>query len=257
MCRDPPSPLRRGQTDPVRRNRGTPLRAVALPGSGSDEVFASSVFAGPLRALGVELHAVVPEPGRGVVRGYRAALDVALDAPGPLLVAGISLGAHVAAAWTAALPGPRRPVGLLLALPAWTGEPGDAPASRAARITAGHVRAGGSSAAIASARAGSPRWLGDELARAWARYGDTLADTLDSAAAEPGPTEAELRSVSVPAGVAALLDDPVHPLTEAQHWCRQLPRAALCTVAWEAVGADPATLGRAAVLAWLRAGGRP
>ncbi len=241
----------------MRRSGGTPLRAVVLPGSGSDERFVRSVFDRPLHALGVDLHAVVPEPGRGVVRGYRAALDAALHAPGPLLVAGISLGAQVATAWTAALPGPRRPVGLLLALPAWTGEPGDAPAARAARVTAAQVRADGVAAAIESARAGSPRWLGDELARAWARYGDTLADTLDTAAAESGPTEAGLRSVSVPAGIAALLDDPVHPLTEAQHWCRQLPRAALCTVAWEAFGADPATLGRAAVLAWLRAGGRP
>ena len=60
------------------------MRAVVLPGSGSDEVFVQAVFAAPLRALGIALQAVAPRPGGDVVAGYRADLDAAFAGPGPV-----------------------------------------------------------------------------------------------------------------------------------------------------------------------------
>jgi pimeloyl-ACP methyl ester carboxylesterase len=224
-----------------------------LPGSGSDEVFVRAAFAAPLRAFGIVLQAVAPRPGGDVIAGYRAELDAAVAAPGPVLVGGISLGAHVAAAWAAERPAGAGPAGLLLALPAWTGPPCNAPAALAARGTAAHARAGGVEAAVAAARAGSPPWLATELARAWSRYGRGLADALDAAAGEPAPDAAGLRSLTVPAGIAALADDPVHPLSVAEHWRALLPHAALVSAPLAAFGADPAVLGRAAVLGYLRA----
>jgi pimeloyl-ACP methyl ester carboxylesterase len=227
---------------------------VVLPGSGSDAAFVQAAFGAPLRAIGVALHAVAPRCGADVVAGYRAALDAARAEPGPVLVGGVSLGAHVAAAWAAECADePDGPAGLLLALPAWTGPPGEAPAALAALATAAQVRAGGVAAAVAAARAGSPSWLGDELARAWSGYGAGLADALEAAAAEPAPDAAALRSVTLPVGIAALTDDPVHPLATARTWEHLLPRAATCTSTLAAFGADPAVLGRAAVRSWRRA----
>ncbi|MGQ0576039.1 MAG: alpha/beta hydrolase, partial [Pseudonocardia sp.] len=119
------------------------MTAVVLPGSGSDDVFVRAAFAGPLRALGIDLVAPVPRPGPCVVTACRTALDGArARVPGPLLVGGVSLGAHVAARW-AADRGAAGIAGLLLALPAWTGPAGAAPAARAARARAAKVRAHG------------------------------------------------------------------------------------------------------------------
>ena len=220
-----------------------------LPGSGSDEVFLRSVFADALTAVGVDLVAPAPRRGGDVVAGYRAALDAA--GPDPVLVGGISLGAHVAARWAAAAPR-GRVAGLLLALPAWTGSPGAAPAAVMARATAARARSGGVAAAMA-ATAGAPSWLVAELGRAWAGYGTGLAPALEAAAGEPAPAAAELSGLDVPVGLAALVDDPVHPLEVAEDWHAALPRSVLVTTTLATFGADPGTVGRATVLAWLRA----
>jgi pimeloyl-ACP methyl ester carboxylesterase len=223
-----------------------------LPGSGSDESFIRSVFAAALAGVGVDLVAPAPRRGADVIAGYRAALDAA--GPGVVLVGGLSLGAHVSARWAAAAPR-GKVAGLLLALPAWTGSPSvTTPAAAAARLTAARVREGGVAAAVA-ATAGAPPWLATELGRAWAGYGAGLAPALEAAASEPAPTEAEMGALDVPVGVAALVDDPVHPLGVARAWHAALPRSALVTTTLAAFGADPGAVGRAAVLAWLRAGG--
>jgi hypothetical protein len=49
------------------------------------------------------------------------------------------------------------------------------------------------------------------------------------------------------------VDDPVHPLAIARQWQEVLPRSALVTVGLAAFGDDPETIGRATLLAWLRA----
>ncbi|MDN5859217.1 MAG: alpha/beta hydrolase [Pseudonocardia sp.] len=226
-----------------------------LPGSGSDDRFVRSVFAAPLAAFGIPVVTPAPEPGADVVAGYRAVLDAAAATPCPLVVGGVSFGAHVAAAWAVrhrAELGDRLR-GVLAALPAWTGAAGAAPAARAALGTAELVRSAGVAAALAQVRAGSPPWLAAELGRSWPRYGDGLAAALEAAAAEPAPTDAELACLEVPVGIAALVDDPVHPFEVARHWCATLPLAALVPSTLAAFGADPQVVGRAAVLAWLRA----
>ncbi|GAA3038289.1 Alpha/beta hydrolase family [Actinokineospora globicatena] len=225
-----------------------PLMAVLLPGTGSDEVFVRSVFAGPLAAVGVALRTPAPEPGKDLVRAHLRALD---EATGPVLVGGVSLGAHLAASW--AVRNPDRCAGLLLALPAWTGDPGEAPAAVAARYSGADVRARGTEAALASAVGGVDPWLADELSRAWTGYGAGLADSLLVAADEPAPTPADLATLAVPAGVACCTDDPIHPVEIAQGWVDALPRAELGRTTLAALGADREALGRATVLAWLRA----
>lgn len=93
--------------------------AVVLPGTGSDAHFVERAFAGPLAAAGVRTVAVDPDPAR-VVGSYLDALDRAA-AEGPVLAGGVSLGAAVALRWAAENSG--RTVGVLAALPAWTGSP--------------------------------------------------------------------------------------------------------------------------------------
>ncbi|MGH3621247.1 MAG: alpha/beta hydrolase, partial [Sciscionella sp.] len=105
--------------------------------------------------------------------------------------------------------------------------------------------------------AGIPRWLADELDRAWRRHGSRLVPTMDAAARRDGPGVDELRRIGVPTGIAGCSDDPVHPAAVAAEWAGALPVSALRFVTLDTLGADRAALGRAAVLAWLRAGGRP
>lgn len=228
------------------------VTAVLLPGTGSDEVFVRTVFQAPLAAIGVQVVTPAPVPGPGLVEAHLAALDRCAG-DGPVLAGGISLGAHLAVEW--ALRNPGRCAGLLLALPGWTGSPDGAPAELAATASAALVREHGIAGALAAATAGVPPWLAQELSRAWRGYGDDLAASL-VAATRPAPEAGELAGIDVPAGVAACADDPVHPLAVAREWATAMPRAALCTTRLTVVGADPAALGRAAVLAWLRAGGR-
>jgi pimeloyl-ACP methyl ester carboxylesterase len=181
---------------------------------------------------------------------YLAALDEAA-ADGPIMAGGVSFGAHLAAEW--ALANRERCAGLVLALPGWHGEPGDAPGAVSARLAADLVRAQGVDGALAAATTGVPDWLTAELTRTWRGYGDGLADSLAAPAERPAPTLDELATLDIPVGVAACVDDPVHPLAVAKEWLAALPHAALCTTRLEIIGVDAEALGRAAVLAWLRA----
>jgi pimeloyl-ACP methyl ester carboxylesterase len=227
--------------------------AVMLPGTGSDETFIRSVFEVPFAAVCVRTATPKPVPGPMLAEAYLAALDEAAE-DGPVVAGGVSFGAHLATEWALANPG--RCAGLVLALPGWHGEPGDAPGAVSARIAAELTRDRGADGALAVATEGVPPWLAAELTRTWHSYGDGLADSLTAAARRPAPTLAELSALDLPVGVAACVDDPVHPLAVAKEWLQALPRATICTTRLDIVGADPEALGRAAVLAWLRAGGR-
>ncbi|WP_215550309.1 alpha/beta hydrolase [Amycolatopsis sp. CA-230715] len=224
--------------------------AVVLPGTGSDELFAGAVFAGPLAAVGVNAQLPPPPPGDRLIPGYFAALDAAA-ARGPILVGGISFGAHLAAEWAVA--NRDRCAGVLAALPAWQGAPGDAPASLAARASADLVRRTGLEATLRASTAGVPHWLADELTRAWRRHGDDLADSLLAAACHSAPALSALATLDVPVGIAACVDDPVHPAAIAHAWASALPRAVVVESTLAALGEDRESLGRAAVLAFLRA----
>ena len=256
--------------------------AVLLPGAGSSADFLRRAFARPLAAAGCRLVAMPPRPGTGVVEAGYAALDTALRAYGPRLrlVGGVSLGAHVAACWTARQPaagdGPPRPTapwaahepapgaatgsdlrqsavpGLLLALPAWTGAPG--PVAAATAGAADRVAELGVAGALRAAGAGPIRWVAAELAAAWPAYGDGLAATLRAAAAARGPSVGELRSVTAAAGVVCFTDDPLHPAAVAEEWATVLPRAGLARLRLADLAADRSVLGAAAVRALAAAG---
>lgn len=224
-----------------------------LPGTGSDDVFVRSVFAVPFAAVCVRAVTPRPVPGTTLAEACFSALDEAAAA-GPVIAGGVSFGAHLAAEW--ALANLDRCAGLVLALPGWHGEPGDAPGAVSARASADLVRSLGVEGALAVATDGVPPWLADELTRSWRGHGDGLADSLATAASRPAPTLADLSRLDVPVGIATCTDDPVHPTAVAKEWLTALPRATMCTTRLEIIGVDPEALGRAAVLAWLRAGGR-
>ena len=219
-----------------------------LPGTGSDDVFVRSVFEIPLAAVGITLVAPPPVPGSSLAVSALSALS---DSDGPVVAGGISFGAHLAAEWAVAHPS--RCAGLVLALPAWHGEPGSAPASRSALLSAAQVRSLGVDGALTESA--MPAWLSGELSRAWSGYGSELAESLEVAAARPAPTLAELASLDVPVGIAACADDPIHPASVASSWAGALPRAVVCTTRLSIMGVDPEALGRAAVLAFMRACG--
>lgn len=220
--------------------------AVLLPGAGSSASFVTRAFGPVLAERGYSLVAVPPEPGPDVVAAAAAALDSAREEYGSRLgiVGGVSLGAHVAARWAAAHPGSVE--GLLLAFPAWTGPPG--PVAAATAGAAAEVERLGIEGAVEAARAGAVGWVADELAAAWPAYGDALPATLRAAAA-PGPTVAELASIDVPVGLAACVDDPLHPFAVAERWAAALPHALLARLPLAALGPDRSLLGAAAVTA--------
>ncbi|HEX2130802.1 MAG TPA: alpha/beta hydrolase, partial [Actinophytocola sp.] len=125
-----------------------------------------------------------------------------------------------------------------------------------ARASAADVRRRGLDGALAGVAEGAPAWLAEELARAWPGYGDGLVGSLELAAGRAAPTAGQLAALRVPVGVAACVDDPIHPDGVAEAWVDALPYAAVRTTRLAVVGRDPEALGRAAVLAWLHAGGR-
>ncbi|WP_246127905.1 alpha/beta fold hydrolase [Amycolatopsis rhizosphaerae] len=223
--------------------------ALMLPGTGSDEVFVRSVFAGPLAASGIALDAPEPPRGAQLAVGFLTMIDSVADARhGRLLLGGISFGAHLAAEWAVRNPG--RCDGLLLALPAWAGEPDAAPASLAAKASADLVEREGLEKALRLSVAGVAPWLAGELTRAWRRHGAGLAASLRVAANRAAPTLEALKELDIPVGIAACVDDPVHPAEVADAWAGALPRATVRETTLDRLGADRESLGRAAVEAW-------
>jgi pimeloyl-ACP methyl ester carboxylesterase len=227
-------------------------RALLLPGSGSDVVFLGRAFSAALAAVGVRAVALEPDPS-AVAESGRRSLDEAAEEPGPLLVGGVSLGAAVAAGWALGHPG--RAGGLLLALPAWWGAPAGAAAALLAAHSAERLRELGLLGALAEVDAGSPPWLAAELRRAWSHQWPHLPAALDEAAAHLAPTVTELATLEVPIGLVAAVDDPVHPVAVALELATAAPAVRLELVTLVELGADPGSLGRAAVRAWQQAGG--
>lgn len=227
------------------------VTTLLLPGTGSDDDFVYRAFSPALHAEGAAVVTPAPQPHR-LLDGYRDALDDAARA-GRIAVGGVSIGAAVAVAWALAHPG--RTVAVLAALPAWTGSPQWAPAAAAARHSAEVLRRDGLASATASMRASSPQWLADELTRSWLGQWPSLPEAMEEAAGYVAPTCAELERLAVPMGVAAAIDDPVHPVEVAAEWVTAAPRAALRTVTLDEMGADQAVLGAACVAALRDAAG--
>ena len=218
--------------------------AIVLPGTGSDAQFAQEAFGQAFDVVGLTTVAVEPDP-TGVVRSYLGALDDAVRAHGPVVVAGISLGAAVAAHW--AERNRSSVVALALALPAWTGDPTGSPAALSARFTAGSLREHGLDSVTATMAESSPEWLARTLTRSWASQWPALPRALDEAASYRGPELDRLARIDTPTVVVGAIDDPVHPIAVAEQWARALPRGVLRTVTLTDIGLDPGVLGREAV----------
>jgi pimeloyl-ACP methyl ester carboxylesterase len=221
------------------------VTTVLLPGTGSDDDYVYRAFSASLHAVGAVVVTPPPRPDR-LIDGYRDALDNAARGE-PIAVGGVSIGAAVATAWALAHPG--HVVAVLAALPAWTGAPDTAPAAHAARHSAHVLRRDGLGAATAAMRASSPGWLAEELTRSWVGQWPSLPDAMDEASRYVAPTCGELEGLTVPMGVAAATDDPVHPVEVGVEWVSAAPRAALRTVTLDQMGADPAVLGAACLAA--------
>jgi pimeloyl-ACP methyl ester carboxylesterase len=221
------------------------VAAVLLPGTGSDDDYVDRAFGPPLQGVGAQVRAVPPQ-AQHLIDGYLAALDSAARS-GPIAVGGVSIGAAVATAW--ALEHADRTVAVLAALPAWTGAPDGAPAARAARHSAQQLRRHGLAATTTQMSASSPAWLAAELTRSWRQQWPQLPYAMEQAAGYIAPNRADLQRLAAPLGVAAAVDDPIHPLAVGVEWATAAPRAALRTVTLDQVGANPAALGVACLAA--------
>ncbi|MGW5382894.1 alpha/beta fold hydrolase [Nocardia sp. NPDC003963] len=222
-----------------------PAVVVALPGTGSDAYFARRAFGAASAAAGLDFVAVDPDP-HAVIESYRTALDSAA-ARGPVLAAGISLGAAVAVEWAAGRD-PAEISGIVAALPAWTGpDTADCPATLSAAVTAAQLRADGLEPVLERMRASSPGWLAEALTRSWRSQWPGLPAALEEAAQYKWPEPALLDALAVPIAVVAASDDPVHPVTVGREWARRAPRSTLTEVSLDELGADPAVLGRSAL----------
>jgi pimeloyl-ACP methyl ester carboxylesterase len=215
------------------------VRTVLLPGTGSDDDYVYRAFAPALHDAGAVALAHTPEPGR-LIAGYLDAIEEAAHA-GPIVVAGVSLGAAVAAAWAIAHPG--RVLAVLAALPPWTGEPDDAPAAAAARQTADELRRDGLGATTTRMQRSSPAWLAAELTRSWVGQWPQLPEALTEAAGYVAPSTAQLATLTAPMGVVSATDDPVHPVEVGVEWVAAAPYASLRTITLDELGADPGLLG--------------
>ncbi|WP_406231242.1 alpha/beta fold hydrolase [Nocardia sp. NBC_01009] len=225
----------------------SPAVVVALPGTGSDADFARRAFEPACVARKTPFLAVEPDPG-AVVASCRAALDTAARS-GPVLVTGISLGAAIAVEWAAEHPD--AVVGVVAALPAWTGSDTAAcPAALSAAATAAQLRADGLDAVIERMRASSPRWLADALTQSWRAQWPQLPDALEEAADYKWPGAERLVTLDVPVAVVTAVDDPVHPFTVAEEWATLIPRSELIRITLSELGEDPAILGKTGLAAF-------
>lgn len=226
---------------------GAPV-VVAIPGTGSDADFARRAFGPACAAAGLQLQPVQPDPA-AVVTSCRAALDRAARG-GPVVAAGISLGAGIAVQWAAERGA--RVAGVVAALPAWTGhDPGQSPAARNASATAAALRAEGLAPVLARMQASSPSWLAAALTASWTAQWPQLPDALAEAAAAAWPDVETLAGLPVPVTVVTAVDDPVHPLAVAQQWAELIPECRMRRTTLDAMGADPGVLGMLGLDRWL------
>jgi len=244
------------------QQRGVPT-AVVAHGAGSGADFVVRAFGGPLvaagwRLVGYDLRGHGGSTPVATISRLRTAdhaadlLSVARQT-GATLLGGVSVGAHAAVpAATTLLATGQRLDGVLLVMPAWTGE--------ADRVAAANVQQAeeleqsGVEAALDRIRGAHPGWVADELAGSWPAHDPrAFAALLRALGRSPAPTPVQLAGLQVPAAVVALQQDPMHPATVAQQWATALPMAALRLVAQHEVAADRTVLGRAALAALAEA----
>lgn len=187
-------------------------------GAGSSARFLARAF--PSDQLGMA-ESVYLDDRTGSVSAIEDALRYEVEASsGPVVVGGVSLGAHAAARLLS--DPPANVVGAMLCLPAWSG-----PAGFVAGLTATAAQAI-ELLGIAGVLAELPAddWVTLELADAWSERTDAeLVAELEQAAVQPGPTEAQLRSIGVPVGVVSMAGDPLHPASVSAQWGHEILRS--------------------------------
>ncbi|WLP91071.1 alpha/beta hydrolase [Gordonia sp. NB41Y] len=230
-----------------RNSPDRPEVLVALPGTGSDADFVRRAFGPTAADLGIELIGL--QPTDDLIDGYRRRLTDIADQRGSILVGGVSIGAAVTVEWALGA-GAGRCAGVWAALPAWSGPATTAVAAASARATAQALRADGLDATVAAMAQGSPTWLADELGRSWRALHPGLVVQLEQAAAYRAPTVAEIAGLTVPLGIVAAADDPLHPIDVARAWADAAAHASLAEVTLTAWGEQPELLGRACARAW-------
>ncbi len=221
-----------------------PTSAVLVHGAASTPDAARRLLGPGLAGSGL-----VAVDARGSIDDVVAVIDEAVVAEtrrGALVtaVAGLSFGAHAAARWAIdrAGSGPE----LVLAMPAWTGEP-DAVAGLTA-ASADEIERDGTAGILARlVAANGDDWVVDELVLSWTDADPhRLAHSLRAAAASPAPTLEELAQITARTVVVALADDPLHPAAVAEAWADAIPRARLVVVPRDAPNQERGALGVAA-----------
>ncbi|GGC59781.1 hypothetical protein GCM10011410_10260 [Hoyosella rhizosphaerae] len=223
--------------------------AALLPGTGSRADFVRRAFEPALKPAEVSLCAIEPDP-RDLIGSSLHALDQAAERHGPLIVGGISLGAAVGALWASR--NPHLTTGVVAALPAWTGNSHGAPAALSATITAEELSRVGLDGTITAMKASTPGWLADELEQSWRQLWPHLPGALLAAASFDKLTAEVLRTIGTPVGIAAAIDDPIHPIAVAHSWAHRLPNSLVETLTLAQIGDNPAVLGDTAIRALSR-----
>lgn len=233
-------------------------RALLLPGSAASPDFLRRAFAPVIGDRSITV--VADDSGDAGRIADRLAREVAHDPAPDALVIGVSVGAHAAARWaasasaatpaaaTADAPGAR----LVLAMPAWTGPPGDVAAATA--YAAARLESVGVPAELDRLhREFGEDWVVDELDRAWrGRDAAQLCRALRGTAASAGPTVEQLRAIRLPTVVLALRDDPAHPLAVAEQWAGLVPHSRWTTVGRDEPQTDRTLFGQRAGAALAR-----
>ncbi|EGD53969.1 hypothetical protein [Gordonia neofelifaecis] len=225
---------------------------IVMPGTGSDADYAARAFGPAAASLGARLIALEPESD--LVGGYLDRVDEIAQTDDDVLVGGVSIGAAIAVEWVLRSVYAHRCIGVLAALPPWSGSPGDSLAALSARITADSIEGDGLEATIAQMAATSPAWLATELSRSWRSLADRgLVAQLRAACSYTAPTEDDVASLPVPLGVAAAPDDPLHPIAVGRAWVARAARASLSAVPLTEFGPAEHRLGDACLAAWRTA----
>lgn len=222
-------------------------RAIVTHGSGSDSGFLARAF--PARRLGVRSCEYLDDRSGDVGRIVaRVAAAVSRVSPDPVVLVGVSLGAHAVGALLS-----RRPLGVVsaaLCLPAWTGAPDSVAAMTG--VAARELSTLGIPRTLAGLDPSD--WVTKELARSWSgRSHEQLSRELAAAATQWAPDRESLARIAVPVGLVALADDPLHPVSVASTWSRVIPRAALEVVPREMPGVRIDCFAGAALTAMSRA----